>query len=54
MSVTDVFYSIDYWMFLLLWEPHGPQVSVPAVPVVCVDAAPDPVTRLQEGHLISR
>jgi hypothetical protein len=32
-------------------KPHGAQVAVPAVAVVGQDAAPHPLTALQQGHL---
>ena len=37
---------------MMIWrEPHGPEVSVPAITVVGPDPAPSPVTRLHQAHL---
>ena len=44
-------YSVDDWMFLLWWEPHGAQVPVPALTIVSLDTASNPLTGLKKGNL---
>ena len=38
-------------MFLLWWEPHSAQVPIPALAIVSLDAASNPLTGLKKGNL---